>query len=178
MRRFNTWLIAIIAIGGIFYLSSIPGLRVLPVLRQLNVILRGFDSYFVSFAQFLSRHIPVDMGELGPFRTVSDDFYVYARENPAIIEFILRKIAHVVVFFFLTIIIYYLINQYTKKHYTSVIWAFVITFSFAALDEYRQSFVDGRVSSIIDVFINLIGILMATILIVFAIFITKKKPKI
>ena len=64
MRRFNTWLIAIIAIGGIFYLSSIPGLRVLPVLRQLNVILRGFDSYFVSFAQFLSRHIPVDMGSL------------------------------------------------------------------------------------------------------------------
>ncbi|SET77063.1 VanZ like family protein [Natronincola peptidivorans] len=177
MRKFNAWIIAIITVGTIFYLSSIPGLRVLPVLRQLNTVIMRFDVYFVQIAEFISQRLPMDVNELSPIQAASNDFYMYAKANPVIIEFLLRKIAHVVVFFFLTIVIFFLLNQYTKKSVSAALLAFFMAFTFAALDEYRQSFVDGRVSSLIDVGINLIGITMATGLIFFAIIITKKTSK-
>ncbi|ABR47001.1 VanZ family protein [Alkaliphilus metalliredigens QYMF] len=174
MKKWKAWMIVIGIIGGIFYLSSIPGLRVLPILKEFNTFIMRFDVYFIRMAEIIAQRLPMDSNELTPFQTASNDFYVYAKANPVIIEFILRKIAHMVVFFCLTIAIFFLFNQYTKKSTTAVLFAFILTTVFAALDEFRQSFVDGRVSSLIDVFIDAIGITFATLLILFAIFITKK----
>lgn len=174
MKRWNAWLIVIIIMGGIFYLSSIPGLRVLPVLKQVSSIAMKFDLSFIEGAEKISERLPIDLNELNHFKTASSDFYVYAKENPIIIEFILRKIAHIIVFFLLTLAIFFLINQYTKKSITAAFLAYIICAIMAALDELRQSFVDGRVSSLIDVGIDLIGITSATFLIIFAIVITKK----
>ena len=174
MRRWNIWIMVLIVIGCIFYLSSIPGLRVLPVLRQLNSFISGFDVYFIRIAQEISQRLPMDTNELNPIRTVSKDFYAYAKENPIILEFLLRKMAHVFVFFCLTLTVFLLTNQYTKKSISAAFLAFLITTLFAALDEFHQSFVDGRVSSFIDVGIDMIGIIMATFVIGFSIFITKK----
>lgn len=164
----------ILVIAGIFYLSSISGLRVLPVFKQLNVFLTGFDIYFERFAVVISERLPVDTNELGPIRSVSRDFYYYASNNPLIIEFLLRKLAHVFVFFVLTVVLFFAVHQYTKKSVTATGIAFGFASLLAAADEYRQSFVEGRVSSLIDVGIDMIGILMATLLILFSIFITKK----
>ncbi|MCD8503363.1 MAG: VanZ family protein [Bacillaceae bacterium] len=158
-------------------MSSVPGLRVLPVLKQLNAMLSRFDVYFIRVAEFIANRLPVNTNELSPLQTASNDFYAYAKANPVILEFILRKLAHIVVFFILTIVIFYLVNQYTKKSITAAMFAFIIATVLAALDEFHQSFVDGRVSSLIDVFIDLIGISTATFLILFAIFITKKWSK-
>ncbi|SCY79696.1 VanZ family protein [Alkaliphilus peptidifermentans] len=177
MKKINAWIIAIITIGGIFYLSSIPGLRVLPVLRQLNTIVMRFDVYFIRIAEIIAQRLPVDMNELTPIQTVSNDFYAYAQANPVIIEFLLRKIAHVFVFFSLTIVLFFLLNQYTYKTYSAVLISFFTATTIAALDEFRQSFTDGRVSSLIDVGIDLIGITMATLLILFSLFITKKSKQ-
>ncbi|KAB3535437.1 hypothetical protein F8154_06545 [Alkaliphilus pronyensis] len=177
MKKLNGWVFAIIILGGIFYLSSIPGLRVLPILKQLNTILLRFDVYFIRIAELIAEHLPVNMNELNPIRTVSYDFYAYARANPVILEFLLRKIAHVFVFFSLTIALFFLINQYTKKNYTALLLSFVSATAMAALDEFRQSFTDGRVSSLIDVGIDFIGISLATLLIIFSILITKKTEK-
>lgn len=174
MRKLNAWIIVIIVVGGIFYLSSIPGLRVVPVLSQLNSLLLRFDSVFIKISELIAHRLPVNMNELNPIRTAGNDFYAYAKANPIIIEFILRKIAHVVVFFILTIAIFFLLNQYTKRSISAAFLAYLITAIIAALDEYRQSFTDGRVASLIDVGIDLIGITLATLLILFAIFITKK----
>lgn len=174
MRKRNAWIVVFIVIGSIFYLSSVPGLRVLPVLKQLNAVLRHFDVYFIRLAEFIANRLPVNTNELSPLQTASNDFYAYAKANPVILEYLLRKLAHIFVFFILTIVIFYLVNQYTKRSITAAIIAFTIATVFAALDEFHQSFVDGRVSSLIDVAIDLIGILAATFLILFAIFITKK----
>lgn len=174
MKKWNIWIIVVIVIGGIFYLSSIPGLRVLPILKQLNTIIRSFDVYFIRIAQEISQRLPMDTNELTPIRTVSNDFYAYAKANPIIIEFILRKIAHIFVFFCLTLSLFLLINQYTKKTMSAAFFAPLTTGIFAALDEFHQSFVEGRVSSIIDVGIDLVGIIMASLVILFSIFITKK----
>lgn len=176
MKQWKTWIVALSILGGIFYLSSIPGLRVLPVLTQINAFLMRFDVYFVRAAEVIAQRLPIDTNELGPFQRVSNDFYAYAKANPVILEFILRKIAHTMVFFFLTLAVFSVLNQYTKTALRAVFSAFAISTIIAALDEFRQSFVDGRVSSLIDVFINMVGITIATLSLVFFIYIMRKRP--
>lgn len=175
MKQWKTWVIALSIVGGIFYLSSIPGLRVLPVLSQINSFIMRFDVYFIRAAEAIARNLPIDTNELGPFQRVSNDFYAYAKANPVILEFILRKVAHTMVFFFLTLAVFSVFNQYTKKVSTAVLSAFTVATLIAALDEFRQSFVHGRVSSLIDVFINFIGIAIATLSLSFFIYIMKKR---
>jgi VanZ family protein len=174
MKKASVWIGVAIVLGGIFYLSSISGLRVLPIFKQLNSFLLQFDVFFVKLAEIISMRLPIDTNELRPIQNVSNDFYYYVKTNPLIMEFILRKIAHIFVFFWLNIVLFFAINQYTKKSISASFIAFILSFLFAVMDEYRQSFVDGRVSSAIDVGIDLIGIILATLLILFSIFITKK----
>lgn len=56
--------------------------------------------------------------------------------------------------------------------YISVFLAFVGGGTLAYIDEYRQSFVAGRVGSLVDVFIDMVGVTLAVFLILFSIFIT------
>lgn len=158
-------------------MSSIPGLKILPLFKQLNAFLLTFDIYFIKMAEVISSRLPVDTNELRPIRTASNDFYLYVKTNPLIIEFLLRKMAHIFVFFWLTIILFFAFNQYTKKTISATVIAFFSASIIAALDEFRQSFVDGRASSLIDVGINLVGITTATFLLLFSIIITKKTIK-
>ncbi len=173
-KRWKAWIIVLCFLGGIFYLSSIPGLRVLPVLSKIYSIIMRFDVIFIRMAEIIAQRLPMDIGELGPFRTVSSDFYTYAQANPGLIEFILRKIAHAMMFYFLTIAVFFVLNQYTKKSMTAACITFILVALFAALDEFRQSFVNGRVSSMIDVGIDLIGITLATLMIMFFISLLQK----
>ncbi|MDR5658953.1 VanZ family protein [Serpentinicella sp. ANB-PHB4] len=171
--KLKSWFILLFFIGLVFYLSSIPGLQVLPLLKQLNSLLGSLDLSLVRFSEWLASIIPLNFNELGPFRTVSEDFLLYANDNPAIIEFVLRKIAHVIMFFFITIAFFLLASQYTKKPRNAIIIAFLGGTTMSFLDEYRQSFVPTRVASLMDVFINFIGVSIAIMVILFALFITK-----
>lgn len=67
MRQWKAWMIAGATIGGVFYLSSIPGLRVLPLFSHFFAFLMRFDVYFVRAAQFVAERLPIDTSELGPF---------------------------------------------------------------------------------------------------------------
>ncbi len=171
--KIRSWLILIFFIGLIFYLSSIPGLQVVPVLKQLSSLLSRFDLSLTRFSHWLGGVIPLNFNELGPFRILGEDFLVYASDNPAIIEFLLRKIAHVVMFFFITTAFFLLASQYTKRPGTASIIAFFGGTTMAFLDEYRQSFVPTRVASLMDVFINMVGVCIAMLIIHFSLFITK-----
>lgn len=171
--KLKSWLIAAFFVSLIFYLSSIPGLQVLPLLRQLSSLLGRFDLSLTRFSIWLGDLIPLNFNELRPFKILSEDFLVYAGDNPAIIEFLLRKIAHVVMFFFITTALFLLASQYTKKPRTAIILAFLGGISLAFLDEYRQSFVPTRVASSMDVLINSIGVCLAIFIIHFSLFITK-----
>lgn len=171
MQRKHAWLLFFLVIGTLYYLSSIPGLRVLPVLRQINNLLDLLDLSFQRLAVFISSNLP---RELGPIKAFSSDVYEYAVENPMIIEFLLRKIAHVTAFFVITIVIFLLLREYTKKRSYSVGGAFVLASIIAVLDEYHQTFVEGRHGTLIDVLINMVGIVIATCLILFSFFLTSK----
>ena len=171
MRK-TAWVAVLGLMAFLYTVSSIPGLRVLPFLRQLNRLAAGLDFTFVRMAEWLAARIPLNFGELAYMDTVLQDFLVYVRGNPVIIEFFLRKMAHVAVFFFLTLALFFLLYQYISSATLAVLLSFAGGFVLAVLDELRQAFVPGRVASPVDVFIDMIGVTLAVLLILFSLIIT------
>ena len=171
MNKRRAWILVFLSLGTLYYLSSIPGLRVLPVLKQVNDLLAILDTNLQKLSLYIAANLP---SELGPAKTFSSDFYHYASENPVIIEFLLRKAGHVAVFFLLTILFFLLLREYIERPGLAVLGAFALGSVIAALDEFHQSFVDGRHGTIVDVFINLIGVSMAAVLILFSFFLASK----
>ncbi len=160
----NSWIILFTILLITYFLSSIPGLSVLPVLKQINFVLNSVDMGYARVAVAISSRLPT---ELGSARAMSGDIYSYARENPIIMEFFLRKMAHIFLFFAITMAFFFLIRHYIKKP-----WAITASFFagtiMAVLDEYHQYFVSNRVGSVVDVGIDMIGVSMATIVIIMA----------
>ncbi len=173
MKR-KAWFIVLFLMVSLYVLSSIPGLRVLPILNYINSLMVSLDLTVVRLSEWLASQLPLDFGELGPIDTLTEDVLTYARENPVIIEFFLRKVAHVVVFFVITIALFFLFHQYIRKSTISVILSFIVAGLLGYLDEYRQTFVEGRYGSMVDVFINMIGVTLGTLLILFSLFITRR----
>ncbi len=170
----KAWLITLFLLAALYFISSIPGLRVLPVLNQINSILVSLDLTVVRLSQWLASLLPLDFSELGHIDTLTEDVLTYARENPVIIEFFLRKVAHVVVYFIITLALFFLFHQYFRNSTVSVILSFLAAGIIGYFDEYRQTFIEGRYGSMVDVFINFIGISLATCLILFSFFITRR----
>lgn len=170
-RKRNAWTVVVIVLFSLYYLSSIPGLRVLPVLRQINFMLQRFDLNISLFIYRVVHNLPE---QLEPARTLSGDFYAYARQNPVIIEFLLRKTAHVVVFFIITLVIFFLVSQYVKSPWWALIFACLAGTVLAFLDEFHQGFVEQRFSSIIDVAFDMVGVSLAAFVILLSFVITAR----
>jgi VanZ family protein len=154
-----------------YFLSSIPGLGVLPVFRQVNAFLKSID---ISVSQLVYRIIDRLPEQLGPARTLTEDFLVYARANPVILEFLLRKTAHVVLFFFITLALFLFIQQYFKNPWMAAVLSFLTATLVAVLDEYHQSFVPGRSGNVVDVAIDMVGVTAAIMLILFALSLARR----
>ncbi len=154
-----------------YYLSSIPGLGVLPLFKQVNALLHSIDLSITRLVMAIATRLP---HQLGPARTFTEDFIFYARNNPVIIEFLLRKSAHVLLFFFITIALFLLLRHYFKRYCVAALVSAGIALFIAVLDEYHQSLVPGRTGSIFDVAIDMVGIMAATALIFFALFIARR----
>lgn len=174
MRK-TAWFFVLGLITLLYISSSIPGLRVLPVLRNLFSIGAGVDGMYAWMARWIATRIPLNFSELAYMDQVMQDFFVYVRENPVIIEFFLRKVAHVFVFFVITIALFFLLFQYIHSAALALLLSFLGGFLLAVLDEFRQSFVPGRVASAVDVFIDMIGVSLGVLLIIFALLITSGK---
>lgn len=82
------------------------------------------------------------------------------------LEFFIRKGAHVSVFFLLTIFFYMAIKKTLPVSAQSmVLLAFLLTFMYALMDEFRQSFTPNRTAYIGDVLLDTFGGLLAVMLI-------------
>jgi VanZ family protein len=75
-------------------------------------------------------------------------------------DFILRKIAHILEFAFLTFLLLRAISAEVVLPKRIVIYAVIFALFYALTDEYHQSFVLGRQCSLKDVGIDSIGILI------------------
>ncbi len=168
MKKKN-WLPLFLMLFVTYFLSSIPGLRVLPVFRQVNNFLKSIDLSMTYLAARIAERLP---GELSHARTFTEDFLIYARENPVIIEFILRKSAHVILFFLITIAFFLLLRHYFRNLWLAAVVSFFGATLVAFLDEYHQSFVPDRAGSLVDVAIDMLGVSLATALLFFSLFLT------
>lgn len=155
-----------------YYLSSIPGLAVLPVFRQVNSFLKSID---VSISYLVNRLVAQLPEQLAPVQSLTEDFLIYARANPLILEFILRKTAHIVLFFSITIALFLVIRQYFKSPWVATGVTFVAGTIVAILDEYHQSFVPDRSGNVVDVVIDMLGVSAAILLICFSLIIARDR---
>ena len=79
-------------------------------------------------------------------------------------DFIFRKIAHITEYGILTFLFFRAVAQ-NFSFKKSIVYAAFFSITFAFTDEYHQLFVFGRSGSIIDVFIDNLGIFLAAFLI-------------
>ena len=77
-----------------------------------------------------------------------------------------RKVMHASVYFVLALLIIIFINKNYKykKYLLSLLITMLSCFTFACLDEYHQTFVDGRTGRFSDVLIDSTGALVGTLI--------------
>ena len=167
--RKYAWTAAALLVLLTYYLSSIPGLKVLPILSQINSLLQRFDTSITILATRLVYALPE---QLASARTLTADFFRYAKQNPLIMEFLLRKTGHVLLFFIITLAAFFLLSFYLKSPGWTIALSFLAGATLAVLDEVHQYYVVDRMGSIIDVFINLTGVSLAIGVILFSLFLT------
>ena len=104
---------------------------------------------------------------------ISDNIEV----DESYIHFLVRKTGHVVVYFILTILIMgFLFTIEVGVKYKYMITWFSSTV-YAGLDEYHQTFVEGRGGRVVDVFIDNIGIIGAILVTMIIREIIRRKKK-
>lgn len=81
------------------------------------------------------------------------------------IHFYIRKLGHVTEYFILAVTIAFPLYVYRIRGWWLMLVAGLFCLGFAAMDEYRQSFVSGRVPSRRDVAIDSIGIFTGIVLV-------------
>lgn len=170
IRSKMAWPLLFATLLTTYYLSSIPGLAVLPVFRQVNSLLKTID---ISISYLVHRLVALLPEQLAPVRSLTEDFLIYARANPVILEFMLRKTAHIALFFFITIALFLVIRQFFRNQWVATWVTFMAGSLIAVLDEYHQSFVPGRSGNIVDVAIDMLGVSAAIMLIGFALLLAR-----
>ncbi len=81
-----------------------------------------------------------------------------------IINYVIRKSAHISEYIILTIVIFSLASEYTKNNKKIIIYGLIGCLIFASLDEFHQYFIPGRSALVTDVLIDFIGAIVALIL--------------
>lgn len=90
-------------------------------------------------------------------------FYLSAQPNlksPYQYDFLLRKIAHMVEFAILTVLLWRALRGYDISLRKALIMGVILAIFYAAFDETHQLFVAGRQGSVRDVGIDTIGIFL------------------
>lgn len=78
-----------------------------------------------------------------------------------IINFIIRKSAHITEYLILTLLTISLLKEYTQNERIIIISSIIFCFLYASTDEFHQSLVPGRTSTFKDVLIDTSGGLIA-----------------
>ena len=76
----------------------------------------------------------------------------------------IRKIMHMFLYFILAILVFHLIGMIQKNKSLSIIITIIICLIYASLDEYHQTFILGRTGQIKDVGIDMIGTIIGCFL--------------
>ncbi|MFB4167816.1 VanZ family protein [Virgibacillus sp. JSM 102003] len=149
MKKYIYWLLPIGWMGIIYYSSAQPyeDQDVKPLLKS------SFDLSFltplVDWISFTYHHSEVSVAELG---------------TAGIVEFFLRKGAHVGVFFVLMCLFYIALRSTCDmKFLPLIIISYSLTIAYAGLDEFHQGFTANRTPYIGDVVLDGVGAAIAAL---------------
>ena len=84
--------------------------------------------------------------------------------NIDILNFIIRKSAHFIEYFILTLLTISLLKEYSLTERIILLLSLIICFTYACTDEIHQAFIPGRTSLFKDVLIDTSGGLISLIL--------------
>lgn len=85
--------------------------------------------------------------------------------NSGYVMFLIRKMAHMFLYFVLTVLAYLLSSSRTKEFSKNIKIAMFIAVIYAAIDEIHQLYVIGRSGMLTDVWIDSIGVFVAILMI-------------
>ncbi|WBW98970.1 VanZ family protein [Oceanirhabdus sp. W0125-5] len=80
------------------------------------------------------------------------------------ITLVIRKTGHFFVFFMLAYFLYTIIKNILNKKSSIYVWVLFLCLLIGVLDEFYQSFIKGRTSSVRDVVIDFAGVIFFFIL--------------
>lgn len=81
------------------------------------------------------------------------------------VNFIVRKGAHFTLYFIMGLVVYRAINTYSLGTKKKIILTISVGTLYACLDEFHQFFVPGRSAQIRDIFIDMLGVILATLIV-------------
>jgi VanZ family protein len=70
------------------------------------------------------------------------------------ISFFVRKLAHIIAYFILGVLMFLVVRAYTPKARKAIILSVLFVFIYAVTDEFHQTFVPGRSGEVRDVLID------------------------
>lgn len=147
MRKYIYWLLPIMWMGVIFYSSGQPYEKqdIKPFLSgKMNL---SFMEPLVSWISFTYHNSVVSIESHG---------------IEGLIEFFIRKGAHVTVFFLLLCFFYLAIRKSSILSISgSLLFSFLLTVAYAILDEVHQGFTPNRTPYIGDIFLDSSGAFVA-----------------
>ena len=126
------WTVVLIWMGVIFYLSSQPA-------TQSAELSRGVTGYIIDLIERVFSNTDIEI----------EDIHKLVRKN-----------AHLVVYFILGIIVLAAVRKSGVKGIKGVLLALAICILFAIGDEILQTFIPGRSGEVLDVFIDGVGSLL------------------
>lgn len=142
-KRFILWLLVILWMGIIFFLSA-----------QTSAESSGLSG------QTIRTLIPIFMPEFIDMSQTQQNEIVANLQN------IVRKIAHILIYLILGILCMCALSTYDSRLKVKIFAALIICAVYAATDELHQLFVDGRGGQLSDIFIDFCGALLGVLLVV------------
>ena len=88
---------------------------------------------------------------------IVDTVSTYLTLSEEILTFLIRKSAHLALYFILGVLVFSLIREYTKETAKLIICTLAVVATYAVIDETHQMFVSGRSGEIRDVLIDVTG---------------------
>ncbi|MCU9613166.1 VanZ family protein [Caldibacillus lycopersici] len=115
---------------------------------------------------FLQEKVKITETTLPTVEFHYNDHQITTQDPYAFLEFLLRKSAHILEYFILTVFWFKTLSYvpYYKGIGIKYIVPAIFSLGYAALDEWHQTFVSGRTGQLIDVFVvDAIGVVLACI---------------
>ena len=107
---------------------------------------------------------PVAQDSSSLSRIFVEPIEAYVPASQGIATFLVRKSAHMFLYFILGIMVYSLSREFKLSDRKRILYSLIFVFLYALSDEFHQKFVTGRSSELRDVFIDSIAGLLGIFL--------------